>query len=93
MVGVSISGESTGGGGAHYTVEALVRATTSSPFAKNRSVEAIFWRGVSSGEEMQRYDSASKGFIKPSGPINERVYASVREVASRLAADLRKSEC
>jgi hypothetical protein len=91
MVGVSISGESTGGGGARYTVEVFVRATTSSPFAKNRSVEAIFWRGVASGEEMQRYDPASKGFIKPSGPINERVYASVREVASRLAADLKKA--
>jgi hypothetical protein len=36
-------------------------------------------------------DSASKGFIKPSGPINERVYASVREVAARLAADLKKA--
>jgi hypothetical protein len=91
MVGVSISGESTGGGGARYTVEVFVRATTSSPFAKNRSVEAIFWRGVSSGEEMQRYDPVSKSFIKPSGPINERVYASVREVAARLAADLKKA--
>jgi hypothetical protein len=30
-------------------VEVFVRATTSSPFAKNRSVEAIFWRGVASG--------------------------------------------
>lgn len=91
MVGVSISGESTGGGGARYTVEVFVWATTSSPFAKNRSVEAIFWRGVTSGEEVQRYDRASKGFIKPSGPINERVYASVREVAARLAADLKKA--
>ena len=88
MVGVSISGESTGGGGARYTVEVFVRATTLSPFAKDRSVEAIFWRGAASGEEVQRYDPAAKGFIKPNGPINERVYASVREVAGRLAADL-----
>jgi len=91
MVGVSISGESTGGGGARYTVEVFIRATTSSPFARNRSVDAIFWRGVASGEEVQRYDPASKGFIRPSGPINERVYASVREVAARLAADLKRA--
>ena len=91
MVSASISGESTGGGGARYTVEVLVRATTPSPFAKNRSVEAIFWRGIASGEEVERYDPASKSFIKPSGPINERVYGSVREVAARLAADLKKA--
>jgi hypothetical protein len=40
---------------------------------------------------MQRYDLACKCFIKPSGPINERVYTSVREVAARLAADLKKA--
>jgi hypothetical protein len=91
MVGVSISGVSTGGGGARYTVEVFVWATTSSPFAKNRSVEAIFWRGVESGEEIERYDPASGSFIKPTGPINERVYAFVREIAARLAADLKKA--
>jgi hypothetical protein len=91
MVDVSISGESTGGGGARYNVEVSVRARTLSPFAKDRSVEAIFWRGVASAEEFESYDPASKGFVKPSGPINERVYASVREVAGRLAADLKKA--
>jgi hypothetical protein len=55
MVNVGISGESTGGGGARYAVEVFVRATASSPFAKNRNVEAIFWRGVASGEEVERY--------------------------------------
>jgi hypothetical protein len=91
MVSVGISGETTGGGGARYTVELSVRATTPSPFTRNRSVEAIFWRGVAAGEEVERYDATSKGFIKPTGPINERVYTSVREVAARLAIDLKKA--
>jgi hypothetical protein len=90
IVGVSVTGRSTGGGGASYTVEVFVKATVPSPFAKNRSAEAVFWRGVASSDEGMRFDPASKGFIKPTGPINERVYASVREVAGRLASDLRR---
>jgi hypothetical protein len=91
MISATISGESTGGDGARYEVEVFVRATVLSPFAKDRSVEVIFWRGVASAEELQRYDPASKGFVKPSGPINERVYASVRQVVGRLAADFKKA--
>lgn len=91
MVSASIAGESTGGGGARYTVELFVRATIPSPFAQNRSVKAIFWHTVASGEETMRYDPAAMGLVKPNGPINERVYASVREVAARLAAELKKA--
>lgn len=91
MVSVWIAGQSTGGGGALYTVELIVRATIPSPFTKNRSVEAIFWRAVANGEETMRYDPASKDFVKPSGQIDERVYGSVQEVASWLAIDLKKA--
>ena len=91
MVGASVVGESTGGGGARYIVEVFVRATIRSPFAKNRSVEAIFWRDIASGEETMRYDPASKDLVKPRGPISERVYSSVRDVASHLASELKKA--
>lgn len=91
MVSVSIAGQSTGGGGARYTVELIVRATIPSPFTKNRSVEAIFWRAVATSDEMVRYDPESKDFIKPSSQIGERVYGSVQEIASRLESDLKKA--
>ena len=91
MVSVSISGQSTGGGGARYTVELIVRATIPSPFTKNRSAEAIFWRSVATSEETMRYDPASKDFVKPGDQIGERVYGSVQEVTSRLASDLKKA--
>ena len=37
----AITGESAGGGGAEFTVEIVVRALVPSPFAKDRSIEAI----------------------------------------------------
>lgn len=92
MVGITISGESTGGGGACYRVVLAVRATISSPFAKNRSVDAILWICEASGDEVMRYDPASEGFVKPKSQINERVYASVHEVASRLADHFKRAK-
>lgn len=38
---------------------------------------------------MIRFDPAAKKLVEPGGPINERVYASVREVAARLAKDFK----
>jgi hypothetical protein len=91
IVTASVVGEATGGGGARYVVELVVRATIPSPFVKNRSVEAIFWRGTASGEEMIRYDPASKDLVKPASPLDERVYASVQNVALQLAGDFKKA--
>jgi hypothetical protein len=91
MVTASVVGEATGGGGARYVVELVVKATIPSPFTQNRSVQAIFWRGVASGEDMMRYDPASKDLVKPTGPLDERVYASVEEVALHLASDFKKA--
>lgn len=89
MLSVSLSGESTGGGGASYAVELFLRVHLPSPFAKERSIEAIIWKGSSSGREMMRFDPAAKKLVEPGGPINERVYASVGEVAARLAKDFK----
>lgn len=86
-VHVAITGESAGGGGAEFTVEIVVRALISSPFAKDRSIEAIIWRNSATGHHLMRYDPASKGLVKPSGTMKDRVYDTVREVAARLAAD------
>ncbi len=88
-VHVAISGESAGGGGAEFTVELVVRALLPSPFAKDRSIEAIIWRSASTGRHLMRYDPASKDLVKPSGAISDRVYDTVREVAARLTADLK----
>lgn len=86
-VHVAITGESAGGGGAEFNVEIVVRALVSSPFAKDRSIEAIIWRNSATGHHLMRYDPASKGLVKPSGTIKDRVYDTVRGVAARLAAD------
>lgn len=86
-VHVAITGESAGGGGAEFSVEIVVRALVQSPFAKDRSIEAIIWRNSATGYHLMRYDPASKGLLKPSGTIKDRVYDTVREVAARLAAD------
>jgi len=91
MVSASVVGQTTGGGGARYAVELIVKATVPSPFTKNRSVEVIFWRAIASSEETMRYDPAAKDLLKPGGPIDERVYASMQEVASRLAGDFKKA--
>lgn len=91
MIGVSIAGESTGGGGARYTIEVYIRANIASPYAKGRSVQIILWYGCVTAEENMRYDTVSKGLIKPTSAINDRVYSSVREVASRLASDFKKA--
>ena len=92
MVGITISGESTGGGGACYRVALAVRVTILSPFAKNRSVDPILWICEVSGNEAMRYDPASEGFIKPKFQINGRVYASVHKVASCLADDFKRAK-
>ena len=91
MVGVTISGESMGGGGARYRVILYVRATILSPFAKNHSVDVILWISEAAGDETMRFDPA-KGLVKPKSQINERVYTSVHEVVSRLADDFKRAE-
>lgn len=83
-VHVAITGESAGGGGAEFTVELVVRALVPSPFAKDRSIEAIIWRNSATGHHIMRYDPASKGLVKPSGAIKDRVYDTVRQVTTRL---------
>jgi hypothetical protein len=69
MLSVSLSGESTGGGGASYAVELFLRAHLPSPFAKERSIEAIIWKGSSSGREMMRFDPAAKKLGSPGIPV------------------------
>jgi hypothetical protein len=86
-VHVAITGERAGGGGADFTVELVIRAQIPSPFAKDRSIDAIIWRNSAADSQHMRYDPASKGFVSPSGAIKGRVYDTVREVAARLAAD------
>jgi hypothetical protein len=92
MFKTSISGEATGGGGAKFTVEVNIVLSIPSPFAENRSINVILWRGSRSREEIMRYDPIAKDFVKPSGPINDRVYEVVRELASQLAADFKKAK-
>ena len=91
MLGVSISGISSGGGGARYTIEVYVRDTIKSPYAKDRSIQIILWYGVASAEDNLRYDVISKGLVKPTGSIKDRVYNTVRAVASRLSSDFKKA--
>ena len=86
-VHIAVAGESAGGGGARFSVEIVIRVLIPSPFAKNRSIDAIIWRNSASGNHIMRYDPASKGFVAPKGLIRDRVYDAVREVATRLAAD------
>jgi len=86
-VHVAIVGESTGGGGAAFSVEIVIRALIPSPFAKDRSIDAIIWRKSAISKHFQLYDPVSKGFVSPNGDIKDRVYDSVREVVARLAAD------
>jgi hypothetical protein len=87
-VEVLITGESSGGG-ATFTVEIVVAALLPSPFAKDRSIQAIIWRASVEGKHLIRFDPAAKELVKPTGPMKERVYDSVREVAQRLAAALK----
>jgi hypothetical protein len=84
---VDISGESSGGGGAQFSVEICVRAFVMSPFAKGRSIDVIIWQNSALGNHLMRYDPVLKSTVKPSGAIKDRVYDSVREVATRLVAD------
>jgi hypothetical protein len=86
-VHVAITGESAGGGGAEFSVELVVRALVPSPFAKDRSIEAIIWRDSATGHHLMRYDPASKGLVKPSGAIKDRVYDTVRQVATRFVEE------
>lgn len=84
---VAISGESSGGGGAQFSVEIVVRTIVTSPFAKGRSIDVIIWRNSAIGNHLMRYDPILKSVVKPSGAIKDRVYDSVREVATRLATE------
>lgn len=75
-----------------YTVELAVTASVVSPFAKDHTIHAIIWRDSAVGDFPMSWDSQSKKFLKPSGPMNERVYDSLREVAIRLTSALKAAE-
>jgi hypothetical protein len=89
IVHVSIDGESSGGGGAQFTVEVVVRTLLPSPFLKERTIEAIIWRGTAAGHQLLRFDPAAKELVKPTRSINESVYDTVREVAAHLASEIK----
>ena len=86
-VHVAITGESTGGGGAEFTVELVIRARVPSPFAKDRSIEAIIWRESAAKRHIAYYDPVLHSIVEPSGTIKDRVYDAVRKVAAQLATD------
>jgi hypothetical protein len=89
-VHIAISGESSGGA-MEFRVDMAVRALMASPFAKDRSIEGIVWQRSYVGRHLVRYDPASKGLVKPVGPMNERVYDAARELAHRLPEDIKQS--
>lgn len=82
----------TSGVSFEYTVELAVTASVVSPFAKDHTIHAIIWRDSAVGYFPISWDSQSKKFLKPSGPMNERVYDSLREVAIRLTSALKAAE-
>jgi len=88
---VSITGESTGGGGAAFTIELVIRAQIPSTFAKGRNIDAIIWRNSIADRHIMTFDPISKSFVVPSGAIKDRVYNATREVATHLAADIKIS--
>ena len=86
-VHVRIAGESTGLGGANFSVEVVVSSTIPSPFAKDRSVNVIVWRAAGTASQIVRFDPAAKDLVKPSGTIRDRVYETVRTLAGRLGSE------
>lgn len=84
---VDITGVSAGGGGAEFLVEMVINASIPSPFATDRSIEAIIWRASAAGRHLMRYDPVAKGMVKPIGAIKDRIYDAIREVTTRFATD------
>ncbi len=84
---VNVSGESVGGGVATYTVEMVLHLRVPSPFIEDRTIDAIVWREKKT-DNLALHDPLGL-FVK--GPINQRVYDSVREVVARLISDFKKA--
>ena len=61
------------------------------PFIKDRTISAIIWFNTVNYHQAQRFDPASKSFIAPASPINERVYSGVQELAAHLVNDFKNA--
>jgi len=91
LLQVVITGEGTGGGGASYTVEALITSYIPSPFTAARTIQAIIWRGTRSEHQAMTYDPKLKKIINPPGTPKERIHTTVLNVIRELIGDLRKA--
>jgi len=92
LLSVEISGAATGGGGARFSVEAVIRVTgLPSPYVQNRSIEAIIWRKSLSNEELNRFDPIANQLVEPPAPLQSRVYDIARQVALTLESDFRRA--
>lgn len=90
-VAVFIVGHSGGGGGAEYTIRLVLSSRVPSPFIKDRSIRATVWHASESDRQLMRYDSATKKVVKPAGPLQQRVEATLLQVIEALVADIRKA--
>lgn len=87
----SISGETTGGGGAEYQVIVSVYARVESPFIKQKKIDGILWQGNKAEKQLMSYDKEAKMVIKPRGKISQRVKITLQEILSNLVSDMKKA--
>lgn len=88
---INIDGESTGGGGATFTIKLTLLSRVFSPFKQENKISAIIWSTEKHEEQVQSYDREKKKIITIRGKLNERVYLAVKEIMNKFQNDYKKA--
>ena len=88
---INIKGETTGGGGARFTIRLTLHSRVSSPFKQDNKISAIIWSTENHEEQVMSYDPDKKKLIKIKGNLNDRVYSAVEEIMNMFQNDFKKA--
>ena len=90
-VTVTISGVTTGGGGADITVKLSLISRVASPYKKDHMISAIIWSREKQDKQAMTFDAEKKKMVNVNVSVNERIYSAVEELMGLFREDYTKA--
>jgi len=88
---VTVSGVTTGGGGADITVKLSLISRVTSPYKKDRMISAIIWAREKQDKQAVTFDAEKKKMVNVKVSVNERIYSAVEELMGIFQDDYNKA--
>lgn len=90
-INVTVSGVTTGGGGADITVTLSLMSRVTSPYKEDHVISAIIWAREKHDKQAMTFDAEKKKMVNVKVSVNERIYSAVEELMGLFQEDYKKA--